>query len=1076
LARFYSKKKKESKKKNWIFGFAMSEKDKMVDDDDDEKKKIEEKKKGKDDVSSSSSSASKKDKEEKDKENELSAEDAELKERLELLVSRVDDSDHGVANLALEQLRTEIRTSTSSMTSVPKPLKFLRPHYESLKTIFGESKNYAAAEQAGSQNTRLLADILSALAMTMSSKEYLRECLHFKLLGSEKDIGSWGHEYVRHLSKEIAQEYIARRVFDEEQEQKVADDASSSSSSSTVDAVDDADDEKQDDALDGGDDEEEEEEKLNRPLKSIGELMQLVEQIVPYNMEHNAEHEACDLLMEVESLDKVVSFVDEENVDRVCLYLLSCAEYVAEPDDAMILRVALSIFERMKRLPDAMRVALKLGDKDLARSTFLECDDPLLKKQLAFLLGRERLFDVADDLYEDDNCEQLQSIVLNSELHTHFAHLGRDLGVLEAKKPEDIYKMHLVETRGGRGGGAAGAGGAAARESGVDSARANLASTYVNAFVNAGFGNDKLLADDAAKWIYRNRAHGMLAAVASLGMIHMWDVEPLLTAVDKFTHSSTEMIQAGSHLAVGLSLSGIKSEFEPALAFFDEVVNADDRADKKDLLSSSCLALAIAYAGSQRDDLLDEIKPLLEDDSLPISVLGIASLALGLIGVGSADGDATDAIVGLLVECTDEDLQSPFARFAALGLGLLYLGQQENSEIAMFAVEALSPHIAKYAQVTLQTCAYAGTGNVLEIQKLLHTCGEHPSSAKKSSKKQGEDDAKEKEQDDAVAVAAVDDDDEDGDDNSNDDDDNSSDGAAGGDGASSSSSSSSSQSNENDDDEDESRNVHQAVAVLGTALIAMGEELGSAMSLRMFDHLLQYGDAPVKQAVPLGLALLSISNPNVAVSDKLSKLSHDNDSATAHNAILGLGLIGAGTNNSRIAGMLRELSGYYAKDQNALFVVRIAQGLLHMGKGTITLDPYHGTSPRLLSGPAIAGILVVLHACLDMKSLLLADSHTLFFALACAMHPRMLQTVDENLEPLAVDVRVGQAVDVVGQAGRPKTITGFQTHKTPVLLGHGERAELATNDYLPLTNLLEGFVILTPNPDAQQATASSSSK
>jgi 26S proteasome regulatory subunit N1 len=53
-------------------------------------------------------------------------------------------------------------------------------------------------------------------------------------------------------------------------------------------------------------------------------------------------------------------------------------------------------------------------------------------------------------------------------------------------------------------------------------------------------------------------------------------------------------------------------------------------------------------------------------------------------------------------------------------------------------------------------------------------------------------------------------------------------------------------------------------------------------------------------------------------------------------------------------------------------------------------------------------------------------------------------TLDENLKPLSVPVRVGQAVDVVGQAGRPKTITGFQTHTTPVLLATGDRAELAT--------------------------------
>lgn len=59
----------------------------------------------------------------------------------------------------------------------------------------------------------------------------------------------------------------------------------------------------------------------------------------------------------------------------------------------------------------------------------------------------------------------------------------------------------------------------------------------------------------------------------------------------------------------------------------------------------------------------------------------------------------------------------------------------------------------------------------------------------------------------------------------------------------------------------------------------------------------------------------------------------------------------------------------------------------------------------------------------------------------------MLLTVDESLKPLSVPVRVGQAVDVVGQAGRPKTITGFQTHSTPVLLAAGDRAELATEKY-----------------------------
>lgn len=73
--------------------------------------------------------------------------------------------------------------------------------------------------------------------------------------------------------------------------------------------------------------------------------------------------------------------------------------------------------------------------------------------------------------------------------------------------------------------------------------------------------------------------------------------------------------------------------------------------------------------------------------------------------------------------------------------------------------------------------------------------------------------------------------------------------------------------------------------------------------------------------------------------------------------------------------------------------------------------------------------------------------------------------MNEQLEPIPVPVRVGLAVDVVAQAGKPKTITGFQTHTSPVLLAHGERAELATEEYTTLTNVLEDFVILKVNPE-----------
>jgi 26S proteasome regulatory subunit N1 len=50
-------------------------------------------------------------------------------------------------------------------------------------------------------------------------------------------------------------------------------------------------------------------------------LVGLACKIVHYNMAHNAEAEACDLLMEIERLDLLEQYVDESAYPRVCLYL-----------------------------------------------------------------------------------------------------------------------------------------------------------------------------------------------------------------------------------------------------------------------------------------------------------------------------------------------------------------------------------------------------------------------------------------------------------------------------------------------------------------------------------------------------------------------------------------------------------------------------------------------------------------------------------------------------------------------------------------------------------------------------------
>ena len=130
---------------------------------------------------------------------------------------------------------------------------------------------------------------------------------------------------------------------------------------------------------------------------------------------------------------------------------------------------------------------------------------------------------------------------------------------------------------------------------------------------------------------------------------------------------------------------------------------------------------------------------------------------------------------------------------------------------------------------------------------------------------------------------------------------------------------------------------------------------------------MQYGEPVIRKAVPLALGLVIASNPQLPILDTLSKYSHDNDLQVALNAIFAMGLVGAGTNNARLGQMLRQLAGYYHKEPDCLFVVRIAQGLVNMGKGTITINPFFADR-QIMSKTAVAGLLATLTAFTDAKA------------------------------------------------------------------------------------------------------------
>jgi 26S proteasome regulatory subunit N1 len=227
----------------------------------------------------------------------------------------LQDPNASLHKAALEGLRNRIRSSTTSMTSVPKPLKFLNPHYSKLIEIH--------SKMSVGPISKALADILSVLSMTYASESEFN-VLKYRIMGSQEPIDSWGHEYVRHLAMEVGKDY-AKRL---------------------------------------------EEEKPTDDLKKISLEM------IPFFLSHNAEPDACDLLLELECLGELPKFLDVNTWSRVCLYLVSCVSYVPFPEDVEILKTVRQIYLKFQKIPEALSISMRLNNPEMIKSDFNSCKDP----------------------------------------------------------------------------------------------------------------------------------------------------------------------------------------------------------------------------------------------------------------------------------------------------------------------------------------------------------------------------------------------------------------------------------------------------------------------------------------------------------------------------------------------------------------------------------------------------------------------------------------------------------------------------------------------------------------------------
>lgn len=431
------------------------------------------------------------------------------------MVKGLYDKDEELQLNAFNLIKNQITTSTSSMTSIPKPLKFLRLHYDDLKNFY--QKNFEGEKSIENQTLNsiekekkfknCLSDLLAVLVMVVNTTEKNENVLYWVLKGNKKNLTDWGLEFIRTLSGNLGEEF--NRRIDEE-----------------------------------------------LPFEDLYEYVSI---IIPYLIETHSESEAVDLLLEVEKLENIMDFVNSNNYKRICLYLMTSSNYAADSDEMkQILEIAFNIYVKFKENTNALRVAIKLNNMVLIKQIFFNCENKVQQKQLAFILAKQRVWIEDDEIYNDN---EIKEIISNLKLSEYFKKLGKDLDVTEPKHPEDIFKSHLEENK--------------ALDGKLDSYKMNMASSIASSFINAGFSNESLLGKKDSDWFSRNKEEGVLNLLAGLGLVNMWDIDCGPNELEKYM-GANEMDpnkRAGYNIGLGIISSGVRDENNLAFALLADQIN-----------------------------------------------------------------------------------------------------------------------------------------------------------------------------------------------------------------------------------------------------------------------------------------------------------------------------------------------------------------------------------------------------------------------------------------------------------------------------------------------------------------------
>ncbi|EEQ82794.1 hypothetical protein NCER_100429 [Vairimorpha ceranae BRL01] len=243
----------------------------------------------------------------------------------------------------------------------------------------------------------------------------------------------------------------------------------------------------------------------------------------------------------------------------------------------------------------------------------------------------------------------------------------------------------------------------------------------------------------------------------------------------------------------------------------------------------------------------------------------------------------------------------------------------------------------------------------------------------------------------------------------------------------------------------------ESIALLSCCLVGIGDDLALQMISRICTSS-QLLDSPhLKSALPLCYSILFPSSSNQQIVDTLEKNLNSSDASIIITSLYALGVIGAGSVSGRIQKVLDSQYSMTYKDPKAGTVLRIANGLLSLGKGLSSIS-YSFYDRSCIIPKNFIGLFSTTFLLLDsVSSPLLTGNTYLFYLLNQSFTPKYIYTEKK------VNIRIGLPVNTVGVVGDPRRISSMQTHSTPVIINTTERAEI---DEPGLTPFIEDVVIL----------------